>query len=562
MARRRFFRLIGVNCRYTHSCPALFYVRAALEYHLSDVEVDLLQLTINDPGYRSLLRIIQGDPAVLFFSAYIWNAEVLSRIIGDLVRIRPGKPMIIGGPQAGFLGELPAECTIVHGEIEGVGPLFYRDLVEQRLRPVYRAAEGVAFPFPYRPDDFSSHLQNRQILYESSRGCPFSCSYCLSAACKRVVHKDPRTVEDELRRILQEKPPLVKFVDRTFNDNPQRALAIWRIIVAIGGGTRFHFEVAPDRFTEEQLDFLKAVPVGLFQFEIGVQSTNTKTLAAVHRNMDVERALATIHRLRAAENIHLHVDLILGLPEDDRQSFADSFCRVFSCLPHHIQMGLLKVLPATPLAGEADRFDIVHCGRPPYEVLATATMDSRTLAELFLFGECVERFYNNRYFPSLWQYLRQTGENVFVFFRELLSVCNEVDFFQRAPTHELMLELLTGYLAARPDCDLLRELLIFDWLRCGHRFLPHALRAHSLADLRTGLRKSMPLAWAPLYTERERNRFFKQGIFYPFSAVALEQLGHVIKGETAVVCFMKKSENGLYGLCQYALLPMDSKNFS
>ena len=561
MADPQTFRLVALNCRYTHSCLALFYVRNALEVHLPAAEIELLPLTINDPYYQALQRIVAGDPRVLLFSAYIWNASFLHRLVRDIVRIRPGQPIVIGGPQAGFLGDLPDECTLVYGEIEGVDPLFYRHLAGRALRPVYRAGEGADFPFPYRPDDFSIHLQNRQILYESSRGCPFSCSYCLSAACSRVVHRDIPTVEDELRRLLKSRPALIKFVDRTFNDIPERALAIWEKLVEIGGETRFHFEVAPDRFTKEQLDFLETVPVGLFQFEIGIQSTNTKTLAAVHRRMDVERSLATIHRLRAAENIHLHVDLILGLPEDDRQSFADSFCRVFSCLPHHIQMGLLKVLPATPLAGEADQYKIIHCARPPHEVLSTATMDRRTMADLFLFGQCVERFYNNRYFPSLWRYLKQTGENAFVFFWELLTVCREKEFFQRAATQELMVEILAAHVSGRGDFELLRELLIFDWLRCGHRFLPEIFQGQSLADQRTRLRKTMPLSYEPLYSERERNHFFKQGIFYHFSAAALLLTGMASEGDTAMACFLEKSNDDLYGLRKCALLPIIFKEF-
>ncbi len=561
MANRRTYRLVALNCRYSHSCLALFYVRNALETHLRDAEITLLPLTINDPYYQSLQRIVEGNPGVLLFSAYIWNASLLHRLVVDIARIRPGRPIIIGGPQAGFLGDLPDECTLVPGEIEGVDPSFYQDLTQGDLKPLYRAGEGADFPFPYRAEDFSTHLHNRQILYESSRGCPFSCSYCLSAVCTRVVHKDIATVEDELRRILASKPTLVKFVDRTFNDLPDRALAIWKKLVEIGGKTRFHFEVAPDRFTEEQFAFLETVPVGLFQFEIGIQSTSAKTLAAVHRQMDVDRAMATIKRLRAMENIHLHVDLILGLPEDDRKSFADSFRRVFVCLPHHTQMGLLKVLPATPLAGEADQHKIIHCARPPHEVLATATMDNHTLADLFLFGQCVERFYNNRYFPSLWRYLRQSGENAFVFFENLLTICKERGFFQRAATQELMVEILVAHISGRSDFELLRELLIFDWLRCGHRFLPEIFQGQSLADQRSRLRKTMPLGYEPLYTERERNRFFKQGIFYPFSARTLRLVGMDPEGDTSMVCFLEKSDGNLYGLRKYALLPNVFKEF-
>jgi radical SAM superfamily enzyme YgiQ (UPF0313 family) len=555
MENKPFYRLIALNCRYTHSCPALFYVRNGLERNLPEAGIDLLQLTINDPYYQVLLRLSEGEPDVLFFSAYIWNAGYLRRLLVDLARIRPGKPMVIGGPQAGFLNDLPPECTLVMGEIEGIDPAFYQDLARGDLQPLYQADAGAVFPFPYQPSDFTGHLQYRQILYESSRGCPFSCSYCLSAVGTRVVHKNVSTVQAELEQILAARPPLIKFVDRTFNDNPERALAIWHFLPEIGVGTRFHFEVAPDRFTDEMIDFLTTVPIGLFQFEIGIQSTNRKTLTAVNRRMDVERALSTIRRLRAAENIHLHVDLILGLPEDNRQSFSDSFRHVFSGRPHHIQMGLLKVLPGTPIADDVEKYKLQHCAQPPYEVLSTGTMDHRQLAELYLFCECVERFHNNRYFPSIWHYLTEKEEDAFAFFFDLLTLCKKRGFFQRAATQELMNDLLVEHTADRNDATLIKELLCYDWLRCGHRFLPRCLSRESLSAVRNRLRKIMPQNFTPLYSAKERNLFFKQGIFFPFSVAALEVVGLRKGDHPMIVCFLKKSDFCLHELRQTALLP-------
>ena len=549
------YRLIALNCRYTHSCLALFYLRNALEQHLPEIKVELLQLTINDPYYQTLLRITEDDPKVLFFSAYIWNGEYIRRLLIDLARMRPGRPMVVGGPQAEFLGTLPPECILIRGAIEGITPTFYQDLTRNTLQSLYTATPAAPFPFPYRREDFDSHLQNRQILYESSRGCPFSCSYCLSASSTRVVHKDVPEVQDELRQILASKPTLVKFVDRTFNDNPDRALAIWRFLVDCKVETRFHFEIAPDRFTPEMLDFLATVPVGLFQFEIGIQSTSPATLTAVNRKMDVEQAIATIHRLAKPKNIHLHVDLILGLPEDTLQNFADSFRRVFSAQPHHIQMGLLKILPGTPIAGDVDQYDLLHCNQPPFEILSTKTMDREELAELYLFGECVERFYNNRYFPSLYRYLESNGEDPFAFFMDLLTLCKRKEFFQRSATQEVMTELLVEFTSNRDDAPLMAELLCYDWLRCGHRFLPMSLSTTPLAELRTKLRKTMPQALEPHYTSLERNRFFKQGNFYIFSAAALEHIGLHTEKTPGVVCFLAERDSGLHGWSRTVLLP-------
>ena len=570
------YRLVALNCRYTHSCPAIFYVREALIAHgaVADFnDIELLQLTINDPYYQTLLKVSENRADALFFSAYIWNGEYLRRLLSDLSRLCPGLPLIIGGPQAEFIGKLPKECSLITGGIEAVDPEFYHDLSIGRLQPSYRCRPGSDFPFPYREDDFSSHLKNRQILYESSRGCPFSCSYCLSSVDKGVVRKPVKQVQEELQLILATEPPLIKFVDRTFNDNPARALQLWKFIVDRYGKkatkkTRFHFEVAPDRFTEESLTFLSTVPTGLFQFEIGIQSTDNKVLTAIKRKMAVIPALVAIKRLSAAKNIHIHVDLILGLPEDTYAGFADSFRNVFACSPHHIQMGLLKVLPATPIAADCRQYGLVHCTNPPYEILATASMGAAEIRELYLFGECVERFYNNRYFPSFFDYLRGSGEDIFAFFSGLLIICKKREFFQRAATQEFLNSLLTEYLTVFPfprrnegtsvgtgtikksgKVKVLKELLIFDWLRTGHRFLPECLSRVSLADIRSRLRVDMPMTMEPFFTERERNRFFKQGIFYIFSGETLVATGLSKRQDcSSVVCFLPENDLDLFNL--------------
>ena len=547
------YRLVGINGRYSHSSLALFYLRHALKRHLPGCRVELVQLTINDPYFPLLQRLAEGHPSALFFSAYIWNAALLQRLLRDLARLRPELPMVVGGPQAPWLGELPGTCTLVLGEVEGLGENFYQDLDRGCLASRYQGGFGNRFPFPYRPEDFDRHLRHRQVLYESSRGCPFSCRYCLSAATKGVVRKDPELVAREVEMMIRAGAGLVKFVDRTFNDDPDRALAIWRHLAAAGGQTRFHFEVAPDRFNAEMMDFLATVPAGRFQFEAGIQSTSADALAAVNRPMDVEVALETIRRLARPGNIHIHADLILGLPGEDEEGFRRSFSRLFACAPHHIQMGLLKVLPGTPLAGDVERHDILHCTHPPYEVLATRSMDAVTLARLFALGECVERLVNNRYFPSLWAYLRKKEEQAADFFDTILAEAQKSGFLHRAPTQKSMAELLLQATSGRDDGALIRELIRYDWLRCGHRFLPSLLEERPLAELREQLRKQMPQQWPLLYDHRSRNRFFRQGVFGEFSAAALAEIG-LGDGRAGVVCFLAEREEGLFQWCRTVFL--------
>ncbi len=534
--------LISINCRYSHSCLALFYVRNELERHF-ECRVGISQFTINDPYYDTLLRISSNEAGALFFSVYIWNGMFINRLVRDLTRIRPGLPIILGGPQAPFLTDLPAGCTVVHGEIEGVDASFYRDLKQGCLQSEYKGVPGNPFYSPYRPEDFTGPLQNRQIYYESSRGCPFFCSYCLSSVTHSVQHKDLDTVQQELEIILAARPMIIKFVDRTFNSNSQRTLAIWRFLAALPYSTKFHFEIAPDRFSEEMFRFLETVEPDRFQFEIGIQSCNHETLKAVNRSMDVERALANISRLASLDNIHLHIDLILGLPHETEESFRNSFNRVFATRAHYIQMGLLKVLPETAIRSAATDFGIIYCEQPPYEVLANRWLDHRTLSDLHDFGECVEAFYNNRYFRSIWDFIIRKEEEPFLFFSQLLRVCRRHNFFELAHTQQLMNRMLFELRAERPDHELLREMLRYDWLRCGHRFLPDYLETAPQKTMREELRKKLPQNLANLFDHHNRTDFLKRGVFLKMSRAALLEIGMDKSAEDSYLCFLPEQTN-------------------
>ncbi|MCI5121446.1 MAG: radical SAM protein, partial [Candidatus Electrothrix sp. AUS4] len=350
------FHLVSINCRYSHSCLALFYVRNALEQHLPEQPLLFSQFTINDPYYATLLRISRTEAKAVFFSVYIWNHAFIRRLMHDLARLLPDLPIILGGPEAPALGELPKQCSLFLGEIEGAPQAFYQDLERGRLQAVYQAERTQNFPSPYRQEDFADALQHRQLYYESSRGCPFSCSYCLSSGSKGVRHKPVELVKEELTALIAADPMIIKLVDRTFNDHPERALAIWQFLIESAQQVRFHFEIAPDRFTEPMFDLLATVPCDQFQFEIGIQSCHEPTLSAVQRRMDLAAACHNIQRLLALDSIHLHVDLILGLPFETQASFRDSFNQVFRLAPHYIQLGLLKVLPETEIARRTEEF--------------------------------------------------------------------------------------------------------------------------------------------------------------------------------------------------------------
>ncbi|MCK5229470.1 MAG: DUF4080 domain-containing protein [Desulfobulbaceae bacterium] len=550
-------KLIALNARYTHSCPALFYVRNELEKHILAPDITLHQFTINDPYFSTLIRISDSRPDYLFFSVYIWNYNYVTRLVKDLARILPDTRIILGGPQITFMPDhdLPSGCTIVRGEIEGVEPSFYQDLMDDRLRSEYIAERGNHFPSPYKDKDFSRELKNRSVYYESSRGCPFSCTYCLSSVEKGFWCKDAGQVMEELGEILKHSPMIIRFVDRTFNADQNRALQIWQFLSTTKGDTTFHFEIAPDRFNEEMFSFLETMPDRRFQFEIGIQSTNPLTLSAINRVMDLKTALTNIRRLISLDNIHIHVDLILGLPHETQNTFRKSFNDLFSVFPHYIQMGLLKILPGTPIEQSMEEFEMVRCSQPPYQILATHRMNHETVSRLYWFGECVEAFFNNRFFRTFFDYVRRMEDDPFAFFNTLLKKCLASRFFEAARTQKLMTSLLFELVDKRPDRDLLQELLIFDWFRSGHRFLPDYFPSPPLGEIRNTLRKQLPQNLEPYFSYKTREEFLKKGVFIQFSGQALKETGLTHNENGGYVCFLPETSPGVQKLRRAVLIP-------
>jgi radical SAM superfamily enzyme YgiQ (UPF0313 family) len=556
-------KLVAINGRFTHSSLALFHVRNELELHCENISTEIIQLTIRDPAYEILLRLSKGSPDAIFFTAAVWNSDQVEGLIADLHSLLPSCLLVVGGPQAEVVGANLGSgvCTVVRGAIEAVDAHFYPDLLEGNLQSLYGRSffhlkdKKEKFVSPYLEEDFERHLKNRNIYYESSRGCPFSCSYCLSSAENGVVHKDLSQVRLELDHIMAHDTKVLRFVDRTFNDIPERALAIWKLVLEYDGETLFHFEIAPDRLSEEMFEFLATVPPGRFQFEIGIQSTNEATLTAINRRIDPAAAHETVSRIATLNNIHLHADLILGLPFETEKSYLQSFTEIFAMAPHYIQMGLLKLLPHTAITKDADKFEYRFCARPPYSVLSNRWLGSESMQALYWFSECVEKFYNNRYFPSLWRYLRHLEDDITSFFQKLLVVADKNRLFQLAATQDFLCTLLVETMSSREDWELIRELLVYDWLCCGKRNLPNCLSdglkdARQLKDL---LYQKLAPDISGLYSRKGRNRFFRQTVFYQFSAGCLGELG-VVTNEPGCFAFIQEREKSLMKLQKHVLI--------
>lgn len=543
--------LVGLNARYTHSCLALFYIRNEIAKHAKGVETHIAQFTINDPYYQMLLHLSSTEADYYFISTAIWNSDLSEKLAIDLLNMDQKSRVVVGGPQAEIVGTAVDDerCTMVIGEIEGVGTLFYQHFQRKELQRKYIGAKvGSSFSSPYTDRDFTTHLKDRHIYYESSRGCPFSCTYCLSASQTGVFHKDLSLVQQELSNILRFNPKVLRFVDRTFNDNPQRSLAIWEFLLGQQCDTVFHFEISPTLFTEEMFSFLERLPIGKFQFEIGIQSTNETTLKAIRRPMDIAVAHKTIKRLRQLETIHLHVDLILGLPYETAESFFQSFRDVFAMNPHYIQMGLLKILPDTPICHTAPEFKYTYSKAAPYSVMANKWLDHRTLQDLFWFSECVERFLNNRYFVSLWAYFLEKREDIVAFFWDLLKISRQRGLFFKAPTQKFLNSLLLDLLAERSDSDYIFEILRYDWLRCGHRFLPPELTKNE--DLKTSeLRKTLFHSLHFLEDDDQQRKndihLLKKGVVAEFPTAFMVKQGYQVKKGRHFLCFTTEIESTL-----------------
>ncbi len=563
-------KLVALNARFTHSCLALFCIRHELEKYCAEIDCELCQHTINDSYYELLVRLAENAPDYIFFSSLIWNSDLVEKLLVDLRSRLVNAWFVVGGPQAQIVRNNVGDqqTTYVLGEIEAVTQKFWEDLKARDLQPEYSGkflqSSQQNLPFSYREQDFKEHLQNRHVYYESSRGCPFSCSYCLSSVEKGIFHKPLDQVYDEIDALLEADPMVIRFVDRTFNDIPSRALDIWRHIVSKNRDTLFHFEVAPDRFTPEMIAFLETVPDNIFQFEIGIQSTNVKTLKEIRRMVDSNKAEELIKKIAEPNNIHIHLDLILGLPYETEETFAQSFRDVFRMESHYIQMGLLKLLPGTRIAQKAEEYGYVASQAPPYSVFSSKWMEADQLTDLYWFCECVEKFLNNRYFVSLWKYLRKTEEDIYVFFRAILDICRSSNFFDFAATHELMGQILLDCCRGRSDFDLVFELLTYDWLRCGHRFFPAFLQTDSqdeehdhrgLQQIKKHLFHSSPQNIEGLYNEAEKSKFFKKSLFLPFSLECLEELGFSVEPQgEAYICFMHERERFVHKLCRTELL--------
>ncbi|MBN2161051.1 MAG: DUF4080 domain-containing protein [Spirochaetes bacterium] len=419
--------LAAINARYTHSCLALYSLKSCARAAGRDVAVR--EFSINQEVETIAAAIASEHPDAIGFSVYIWNVELIKRIIPATRERCRAAVILLGGPEVSYnpeswLASFPYLDYIIIGLGEGgfLRLLEHDFSLDEKIIAV-PAPPLADLPCPYAEDDFPA-LLNRYVYYESSRGCPFRCSYCLSSrGDQRLETKNTETIMKEMAFILSHEPMLLKFVDRTFNAQKHHYRDVWRLIIEQyrNGPTSFHFEIHPGLLDDDDFSILSECPEGLFQFEIGVQSTNPATQSAIRRNGDWTREKPIIERLIALRNIRVHIDCIVGLPFDDLASIARTFNDIYNLQPDYFQVGLLKVLPGTEMTERADEYGIEYGTTAPYRVIQNRWLAREEIELLDNISLLVDRLFNTRRFAVTLSVLSLRYTSPFDLYRELAS---------------------------------------------------------------------------------------------------------------------------------------------
>ena len=515
------FLLVAINAKYIHSNPAIYSLREYAGEKLLP-HISLAEYTINQRVEQILADIYKRKPDVIGFSCYIWNWDYVQQIVCELHKLMPYLPVWLGGPEVSYeqervFRENPAVTGIMVGEGEATfrelaetclallpmengsheslktwnlkGAVCDKDVADMEQRKVfYHQCENLKIPGTVTPlgdwgprpllpmdaipfyegclsEEEEKQREHRIVYYETSRGCPFRCSYCLSSIDKKVRLRSFPLVKKELQFFLDHKIPQVKFIDRTFNCNHTHAKQIWRYLKEHDNGiTNFHFEISADLLDEEELELMSDMRPGLIQLEIGVQTTNPRVLQAIHRTAKTEVIEEKVKKVHSFGNIHQHLDLIAGLPYEDLESFQQSFNRVYAMNPEQLQLGFLKVLKGSEMFEKAGEYGIAYHGKPPYEVLYTKWLSYDDVQELKKVEEMVELFYNSNQFTHTLPVLEKLFDSPYQLYLALADYYEENGYFIQSPARAYRYQILLSFATKQNSKwkELFAELLTFD----------------------------------------------------------------------------------------------------
>ena len=484
------FLLTAINAKYIHSNLGVYTLKAYAEQALGESPVrpviEIGEYTINHQADFILKDIYRRQPDAVGFSCYIWNIDYVMNLVRDLPKILPHTEIWLGGPEVSYnAGELLREHPQIKGVMMGEGEETFAGLMacyaggttgpEMVPGIAVRTADGDIVVNEIRPVmsmdriPFSYHdmtgFEHKIIYYESSRGCPFSCSYCLSSLDKSVRFRSLESVRRELDFFLEKRVPQVKFVDRTFNCKRSHALAVWKHILDHDNGvTNFHFEISADLLEEEELELMRRMRPGLIQLEIGVQSTNPDTIREIRRSMDLKKLAEVVEKINGFQNIHQHLDLIAGLPFEGYDSFRQSFNQVYAMRPSQLQLGFLKVLKGSHMADMAGEYGLEYKSTPPYEVLSTRWLDYGEVLRLKAVEEMVEVYYNSGQFQRTLPRLEQEFDTPFDMFTALAEYYERQGLFEINHSRMARYEILFEFVRTETGgcLEAYRDLLMYD----------------------------------------------------------------------------------------------------
>lgn len=569
--------LAAINAKYIHSNLGVYYLKAwadrrKAQGYLPGSSVEIGEYTINHQMDGILQDIYKRKPDFVGFSCYIWNIQYVRQLARNLKRVLPKTVIWLGGPEVSYdaervMEEEPEVTGIMVGEGEETfGELaeYYDSLERAEERNmgaiwgiVFRSPEGRITVSPRRPPLSMDKvpfpygrlegLDNRIIYYESSRGCPYSCSYCLSSIHapkesgenKTVRFRSLSLVKEELAFFLANKVPQVKFVDRTFNCSRNHCLEIWRYLLEQDNGvTNFHFEVSADLISEEQLDVLRQMRPGLIQLEIGVQTVNQETIREIRRKMDLERLEQVVERIRGFGNIHQHLDLIAGLPFENFESFCHSFNQVYQMRPDQLQLGFLKVLKGSYMAEMAEEYGLIFHEEPPYEVLSTRWLNYGQVLRLKAVEEMVEVYYNSGQFQNTLREMDKHWKSPYAMFEALGDYYEGRGMNRVSHSRLARYELLYDFLREREPERIgnYRDLLMYDlYLRENVKSRPQF--AGDQSAYKTLVRD--------FFMEEHRNPEYLTG-YEGYDSRQLGNIAHVeVMGDGRMILFDYKNRNPL-----------------
>ncbi len=583
------FLLTAVNAKYIHSNPAVYSLRAYAGEELGEY-IELAEYTINLYMQDILADIYMRKPDVIGFSCYIWNWNMIRDLLGEIPKLLPDTDIWLGGPEVTYEAEkILEEYPQLTGIMVGEGEATFKELLsayvkagdnkENRQQLIQQCA-GLCLPtgytqprelldmneLPFLYEDLQP-FTNKIIYYETSRGCPYRCSYCLSSIDKSVRFRDFNIIKKELQFFLDNKVAQVKFVDRTFNCNHEHAMAIWQYIYEHDNGvTNLHFEISADILREDEIALLQKLRPGLAQLEIGVQSTNPETLTAIHRVMDVaklEKIVAAIHK---GKNIHQHLDLIAGLPHEDYESFGSSFNQVYAMKPEQLQLGFLKVLKGSHMYEKAEEYGIQYLDRPPYEVLYSKWLSYEEVGKLKAIEEMVELYYNSNQFTHTLTFLENAFDTPFAMYEAMAEFFRKKGYFVNSPArayrYQVLLEFAGEWDAA--NLPIYKELLTYDmYLRENVKSRPEFARDITEETVKARIRdfykqEEKERCFLPEYAQYDWKQLSKMTHLEPFvypvwdmenllkeAAMKEEQLKEQVAEQAAYVLFDYQTRNPL-----------------